>query len=396
MVTKITAMSKKSKLEAMNFMPDIEQASINNQNLKEMFTWGTQEYAFLSLDSIQFNPDNDYASEDTPDTIQMLAEDIERNGLLHNIVVSLLPSGKYKVLSGERRVRAYRYLLDTTHHANYQSIYALIKKGLTDRQERIILDAANLQTRGTGKEEKRYRKAGVRFIENLRLEFSITEQEAIQLAKEYLPKKEKTIDRNLELEKKLTPELLSLLDSGILSKNEAVRFLPLSSTLQHSAAVAIHGCSDPKERSQTIASLLSLISHRKSLQENQSRQEKAIRLLSLSTNNNNKDQMLKDAEKYLQNTAQALKQNEDSLVNFCKNNQTHQESSASDEIIQLIQRTTDRISDDIAELLRIFHQYPSLCFPSDLPWLSQIQTIQRDWDRIQSFLLQHKTEKDKT
>ena len=326
----------------------------------------------------------------------MLAEDIERNGLLHNIVVSLLPSGEYKVLSGERRVRAYRYLLDTTHHANYQSIYALIKKGLTDRQERIILDAANLQTRGTGKEEKRYRKAGVRFIENLRLEFSITEQEAIQLAKEYLPKKEKTFDRNLELEKKLTPELLSLLDSGILSKNEAVRFLPLSSTLQHSAAVAIHGCSDPKERSQTIASLLSLISHRKSLQENQSRQEKAIRLLSLSTNNNNKDQMLKDAEKYLQNTAQALKQNEDSLVNFCKNNQTHQESSTSDEIIQLIQRKTDRISDDMAELLRIFHQYPSLCFPSDLPWLSQIQTIQHDWDRIQSFILQHKTEKDKT
>lgn len=395
MVTKITAMSKKSKLEAMNFMPDIEQASINNQNLKEMFTWGTQEYAFLSLDSIQFNPDNDYASEDTPDSIQMLAEDIERNGLLHNIVVSLLPSGEYKVLSGERRVRAYRYLLDTTHHANYQSIYALIKKGLTDRQERIILDAANLQTRGTGKEEKRYRKAGVRFIENLRLEFSITEQEAIQLAKEYLPKKEKTIDRNLELEKKLTPELLSLLDSGILSKNEAVRFLPLSSTLQRSAAVAIHGCSNHKEQSQTIASLLSLISRRKLLQENQARQEKALRLLSHSTNNN-KDQMMKDAENYLQNTIQALKQNEDSLVNFCQNNPTQQKSSESDEIIRFIQGKTDRISDDMTELLRIFHQYPSLCFPSDLPWLSQIQTIQRDWDRIQSFILQHKTEKDKT
>lgn len=395
MVTKITAMSKKSKLEAMNFMPDIEQASINNQNLKEMFTWGTQEYAFLSLDSIQFNPDNDYASEDTQDSIQMLAEDIERNGLLHNIVVSLLPSGKYKVLSGERRVRAYRYLLDTTHHANYQSIYALIKKGLTDRQERIILDAANLQTRGTGKEEKRYRKAGVRFIENLRLEFSITEQEAIQLAKEYLPKKEKTIDRNLELEKKLTPELLSLLDSGILSKNEAVRFLPLSSTLQHSAAVAIHSCSNHKEQSQTIASLLSLISRRKLLQENQARQEKAIRLLSLSTTNN-KDQMMEDAENYLQNTIQALKQNEDSLVNFCQNNQTQQKSSESDEIIRFIQGKTDRISDDMAELLRMFHQYPSLCFPSDLPWLSQIQTIQHDWDRIQSFILQHKTEKDKT
>ena len=87
-------MSKRNKLESLRFMPDIEQASVNNRNLKEMFSWGDQEYAFIPIASIAFNPDNDYAAKDNAESIQILAEDILRNGLLHNIVVSQLSSGQ--------------------------------------------------------------------------------------------------------------------------------------------------------------------------------------------------------------------------------------------------------------------------------------------------------------
>ena len=43
-------------------------------------------------------------------SIQQLADAIERNGLLHNIVVSQREDGTFMLLSGERRVKALRLL----------------------------------------------------------------------------------------------------------------------------------------------------------------------------------------------------------------------------------------------------------------------------------------------
>lgn len=229
-------MSKLDKLGKFDFMPNPEETTRNNQNLSEMFRGGVTDYDYLPLSSISFNPNNDYAENDPEETIKNLAEDIRRNGLLHNIVVSRVAPGQYKLLSGERRLRAYQHLAETTKEASYQSIYALIKKNLTPRQEMIILDAANLQTRGSMTDEKKFRKAGLRFIENLKEEFNISDREAVTLTKEFSDVQERTIDRNLSIERDLNKKLLALLDDGEISKNDALLFVSVSPSFQKKIA----------------------------------------------------------------------------------------------------------------------------------------------------------------
>ena len=61
------------------------------------------------------NPDNAlYRELDTEEDIALLADDIRRAGLLHNLVVfpKTGVGGKYVLLSGERRLRALRLLVE--------------------------------------------------------------------------------------------------------------------------------------------------------------------------------------------------------------------------------------------------------------------------------------------
>jgi ParB-like chromosome segregation protein Spo0J len=232
-------MSKLDKLERFNFMPDAEQTVRNNSNLSEMFRGALTDYQYLPLDEIEFNPENDYADSDNEQSIRKLADDIKRNGILHNIVVSQILPQRYKLLSGERRLRAYKLLLAETGDEKYRTIYALVKRDLTPTQELIILDAANLQTRGTPAEEKKLRKAGLRFIENLKKEFGIPDEEAIRLTKEYSDVAGKTIDRNVLLERDLNKDLLAFLDAGEISKNDAIVFAGADEQTQAQIVLAL-------------------------------------------------------------------------------------------------------------------------------------------------------------
>ena len=68
----------------------------------------------IALVNIRTNPDNQiFRAMDDDEDIRILAEDIKRNGLMHNLVV--FPeqeegSAVYVLLSGERRFRALNYL----------------------------------------------------------------------------------------------------------------------------------------------------------------------------------------------------------------------------------------------------------------------------------------------
>lgn len=190
------------------------------------------EYQYIRTEIINLNPKNDYSLADSPEEIKELAEDIKRNGLLHNIVVSYRADGTYTLLSGERRLRAYKLLFAETGDAKYSTIYSLVRKGLSDVDEMIILDAANLQVRNGMNDEKKYRKATARFIDNLKAKFNISEDEAISLTKQYTPVTDAVIDKNITLERDLNPSLLSMLDDGYLSKNQAYEYARLPSAVQ--------------------------------------------------------------------------------------------------------------------------------------------------------------------
>ena len=69
------------------------------------------EYSEININDIEENPDNEL---DTEEDIALLADDIRRAGLLHNLVVfpKTGVGGKYVLLSGERRLRALRLLVE--------------------------------------------------------------------------------------------------------------------------------------------------------------------------------------------------------------------------------------------------------------------------------------------
>lgn len=247
--------------------------------LQNMLEGEKAEYQYIQINNIEFNKNNDYADEDSIESTKELANDIKRNGLLHNIVVSLTPEGKYKLLSGERRLKAYQYLYEETKDTKYQTIYALIRKGLTETEEMIILDAANLQVRGGVGGEKRYRKASVRFIENLKKQFNISEEEAIALAKQYAGVTDAVIEKNVAIEKELEPTILSLLDSGDIPKQQAYEYSRMEEDIQKaigeklSEAQKIGG----KEFRETNSAISGSVKQIKTIEDSLSKKEENLK-----------------------------------------------------------------------------------------------------------------------
>lgn len=194
----------------------------------------SDDYRSIPLQMIALNPENDYSRDDTEEDIEELARDIERNGLLHNIVVSdrTRENGTFRILSGERRYRAVKYLYEERKENKYAVILCKVLAGLEPLDEMLVLDAANLQTRGGMQDEKRFRKATMRFIENLKKKGGVSERDAVTLAVRYTGVSDKLIEKNLSVEKNLHPDILSLLDRDLIPKNQAAAYARLPAETQ--------------------------------------------------------------------------------------------------------------------------------------------------------------------
>lgn len=192
------------------------------------------DYRSIPLQMIELNPENDYSEEDTEEEIEELARDIERNGLLHNIVVSdrTRETGKFVILSGERRYKAVSWLYRERRENQYAVILCKVLSGLDALDEMLVLDAANLQTRGGMQDERRFRKATHRFIENLRKKGGVNERDAVILAEKYTGVSDKLLEKNLMVETRLHPEILALLDRDLIPKNQAVQYARLPEEIQ--------------------------------------------------------------------------------------------------------------------------------------------------------------------
>lgn len=169
--------------------------------------------------TINFNEANDYPVS----SIDELAADIKRNGLLHNLVVNKRADGQYYLISGERRLRAirklrYDYGTNTKFDGN---VPCLVYEDLTPRQEAILMDSANLQARGAGGDEAVTRNALNRYIDNLKLEFQIGEKTAKSLAKEISSVSPRTVDRDRQIGVNLSPDIIALVDNGLIRKADA-------------------------------------------------------------------------------------------------------------------------------------------------------------------------------
>lgn len=239
-------MSKFNKFESVLSSAALSRSAASSKTLvlQNIIEGDRPEYQYVKVDSIEFNPNNDYNQTDTDEAIRELAEDIRRNGQLHNVVLSYRNDGTYRMLSGERRLRAIKLLYAETQDEKYSSVYALIRKGLSDTEEIIILDAANLHTRNSAADEKRYRKATARFVNNLKEKYNISDEEAVRLTKQHASVQGAVIDKNIVLETDLHPSLLSLLDDGFISKNQAYEYARLPQEVQSTIAEGLVAAKD--------------------------------------------------------------------------------------------------------------------------------------------------------
>ena len=185
----------------------------------------------ISLFNIRTNPDNEIFREiDDDEDIRILADDIKRNGLLHNLV--MFPSTEegrevYVLLSGERRYRALKLLVEEGD-TSWQIVRNcnVITTELSDNEKKVLLYSANLQVRGGLNDEAVRRKAVSDFIECLQKEpYNMNRVDALKAIKSVSSVNPKTIDRDARLEDKLKGSLKELLDAKFLSRSECENYL---------------------------------------------------------------------------------------------------------------------------------------------------------------------------
>lgn len=185
----------------------------------------------ISLFNIRTNPDNEIFREiDDDEDIRILADDIKRNGLLHNLV--MFPSTEegrevYVLLSGERRYRALKLLVEEGD-TSWQIVRNcnVITTEISDNEKKVLLYSANLQVRGGLNDEAVRRKAVSDFIECLQKEpYNMNRVDALKAIKSVSSVNPKTIDRDARLEDKLKGSLKELLDAKFLSRSECESYL---------------------------------------------------------------------------------------------------------------------------------------------------------------------------
>lgn len=196
----------------------------------------------IMLSDIRLNPDNEiFRQMDDDEDIRILAEDIKRNGLMHNLVVFPQQEDKktvYVLLSGERRYRALNYLqeqgdatLNTVKHCN------VITTELSNNEKKVLLYSANLQVRGGFGDEAVRRAAITEFIACLQKEpYNMTEAQAKKATKEISPQNAKTTEKDLRVETKLNKDLKQLLNEKFLTRSESEAYLRFSDDLQQEIA----------------------------------------------------------------------------------------------------------------------------------------------------------------
>lgn len=215
----------------------------------------------IMLADIRLNPDNEiFRKLDDEEDVRILAEDIKRNGLLHNLVVFPQQEDKktvYVLLSGERRYKALNYLQEqgdatwnTVRNCN------VVTTELSDNEKKVILFSANLQIRGGFGDEAVRRMAISEFVSCLQKPpYNLTEAQAKKATKEISPQNAKTTEKDLRVERKLNPELKELLNQKFLNRSECEAYLRFSDKQQQELSIRfvklkdIDCHSDPSEES---------------------------------------------------------------------------------------------------------------------------------------------------
>ena len=190
---------------------------VNTLEAKENF-----KIEYIDIDKIVRNEKNFYEISD----IDTLSEDILLNGLNHNLVVSRVEDGLYKLISGERRYTALKKLVKSGE-SKFRVIPCKISN-LNDVDSEIVLIQANAQSRELSEAEK------LKQVQRLTELYTIKKKNGEKVGKirEAISKdtglSTTQVGRYSVINKSLIPELKQLLNEGDLSIANASEFATLS------------------------------------------------------------------------------------------------------------------------------------------------------------------------
>ena len=225
-------MAKKlNNTSAVNRLKELNE-TIKNDNKKEEIT------NFIPIDSIVFNDDNVFNIDDSDESIAELAQNIEENGLLHNIVVVETKDNQYLLISGERRTKAMKYL-------GRETIKATIRKDLSDLEVLKMLFFANSETREYTIEEKI--KIIKSFTEKLEKFENTDEKEAAQKFRQYVAQAFNVSERQayklISISSELIEPLKALLFDDVIGINTAASLAQLPEEYQDYAIKIVDAAS---------------------------------------------------------------------------------------------------------------------------------------------------------
>ena len=210
-------------------------------------TEGTEQNRIL-LKNIVFNPNNLWSNDDDDESIQQLATAIERNGLLHNIVVSQREDGTYMLLSGERRVKALRLLQAKEQAADptgekpnkWDRVQAQTYTGLDELSEMIILDEANIMVRGVSGDTKILQTCINRYLDNLQKKFNVDRSAAEAYFKSKTQMSSSSAQRFTQFGNDLIPDVQEFFMNGTISHTQALSLCPLDESEQDTYVKAVN------------------------------------------------------------------------------------------------------------------------------------------------------------
>ena len=223
----------------------------------------------IPVQLIAFHEENDYREiECTQEDLERLADAIDKQGFLGSLIVTERPSrdpeqaGKrYVLLSGERRLRAVGLLMQRgdEYKTRFATLPCTVKSGFSAdpkrrmAEEMLILDSANLNTRGGigGIKDKKFvTRVRRRYMENLMFLYGMSELEAGKRLKEDSGHTDdRSIDRDRQLFAQLLPELYQFIyfEENDLSKNDSIRLSSLSAAEQAALLKALRALQAKKE-----------------------------------------------------------------------------------------------------------------------------------------------------
>lgn len=196
-----------------------------SKNTKKVSTLEAKEnfkIEYIDIGDIVRNKNNFYEITD----IDELAEDIQLNGLNHNLVVRPIEDGLYELISGERRYTALKDLVDKGEN-KFKKVPCKVSE-LNDLDSEIVLIQANAQSRELSEVDKL--KQVERLTELYKLKKSKGEKVG-QIRKKISQDtglSPAQIGRYSTISKGLIKELKEVLEKGDLSIANASEFAVLS------------------------------------------------------------------------------------------------------------------------------------------------------------------------